>query len=421
MHEQLNLWHDVPVDPQATLGRRRSRLGVLLLLGAAAAIAIVAAGLSPSGPERAAPPARHEGGGADAETAAVKPDAGHPPAGNAAADWQRIANGPEGARAHTAAELTEALLAEVTKYHRSQDLAKIAALRDLLREKSEAEILAAAAALLECGSLRAGQVASVLALSVVGGERRRITDDEAYAILGDTAAHMLAEAVAEPGDVLVETNARIAGEILAAIGSPRATEVLLELASEVGRPMSDLVGNIRNPASVPVLLEAMVSRTGLDHVHVQIALALSKSADGRTELRRLLDPAGGFGWAGHAEARVAAMRILATHFREDRDLAAIDVALRERPDLVEIVTGAMAQHGKMAPLSDAALALPTKTEQAGAIVGFLAGHAGSALERSLLAILGRFPEQIVDPLLARLEAARPGMHDRVLAARSPAK
>jgi hypothetical protein len=229
---------------------------------------------------------------------------------------------------------------------------------------------------------------------------------------------MLAEVVASPGDVLVEGNGRIAGEILAAIGSPRATEALLRHVWH-GSTVTDPVANIRNPASVPLLFEAIVTRT--DVKPARAALALSKSARGRTELRRLLDPAGGFGWAGQAEARVAVMLVLATHFREDRDLAAIDVALRERPDLADTVTGAMAQHGKGNPLSDAALALPTKTEQARAIVGFLAGHSGSALEPPLLAVLGRFPERIVDPLLPRLEAARPGARERVVAARTPAK
>lgn len=401
--------------------RATRRLSALLLLGAIGLCGLVLASLSPSRAGRAGPSwSTGVGAGAVIEAGAAEPDrksaasaAGAPP------DWQLVAKTPGGARAHTAAELTDVLVAEFTKPPRSQNLATVAALRMLLGEKSEAEILEAAAALLECRAGRAALVASTLALGVLRAEGRRITDDEAYAIVGETAARILAESVAEPGDVLLVSIGMPAGRILAAIGSPRAAQVILDCSSGFHGPTTGLLADILNPASVPLLSQAIVSRTEVNQV--MIAAALSRTAEGRAELRRLLDPAGGFHWAEHASAKVAAMRILATGFREDRDLSAIDAVLRARPDVLAVVTGAMAQHGKENPLSDAGLLLPTKTEQAAAIVGFLAGQEGSAIEPSLLAILGRFPERIVDPLLPRLEAARPGMRDRVVAARTPAK
>ena len=122
-----------------------------------------------------------EAGAAEPDRKSAASAAGAPP------DWQLVAKTPGGARAHTAAELTDVLVAEFTKPPRSQNLATVAALRMLLGEKSEAEILEAAAALLECRAGRAALVASTLALGVLRAEGRRITESLDFVPAGEGA------------------------------------------------------------------------------------------------------------------------------------------------------------------------------------------------------------------------------------------
>ncbi len=397
--------------------RATRRLSALLLLGAIGLCGLVLASLSPSRAGRAGPSwSTGVGAGAVIEAGAAEPDrksaasaAGAPP------DWQLVAKTPGGARAHTAAELTAALVAEYLKDDpRGLHHANIGALRTLLLQKDEAEILGAAAALLDCGTEPAADAASRLAGDVLGRKGRKTTDDEAFAILGNAASRILE---APPGGADSPRIRLVAATTLASIGTPEATEVLLRTA-KLGS--EEFLAWVRNPASVPLLSEALLSRRYPEPT--VIAIGLSSTPEGRAELRRILDPAGGLNWTQHADAKVATLRAMATAFREADDLRALDAALRERPDVASLVTGAMARHGAAADArSTANLMLPLKSDQARAIVAFLADREGSAIEPSLLAILGRFPERIVDPLLPRLEAARPGMRDRVVAARTPAK
>jgi hypothetical protein len=377
------------VDRNETRGPRRSRIALLLLLGGAVAVgAVVAARVPWRGGERAPVVGR------TGDALGAAPDATAGPSG------ESVETALAARAGHPAREIAAALVAECGTDR--PDREKINELMTLLLERGDADVLRTAAALLESGTQKAVEVAWCLVFAVLDGDRRTITDDEAYALVGEAATRAF-----ETGSSVVPNPPKLlAGGILARIGTPGAIATLLGVL-DIDPAAMQVIAQATNPASVPTLSSALTSGDGGHFV----AAALCATEEGRAELRRILDPASGFDWTRHATAKVAAFTALAAGFRKAEDLSAVDAALRQRPELAKLIPDPTRQLvDRYAP--------PSKSAQARAIVGFLAGHEGSPLEDKLLAMLTGFPVRIVDPLLPRLDNVR---RERVVAARSTAK
>ncbi|HEX5136378.1 MAG TPA: hypothetical protein VFY93_05360 [Planctomycetota bacterium] len=293
--------------------------------------------------------------------------------------------------------LAAALVAECA--HERPDAERIDKLLKLLRERTEPEVLRAAAALLACGTTKAVQLAWSLVTGVLDDEHRTTTDGAVYAIVGKEATTIF-----ETSDDRTSFGRKwLAGDLLARIGTPEAIEALLRMLEGEDAEARQVMPGATNPASVPLLSRALVSTDSFAMGY--IAAALGGTAEGRAELRRLLDPAAGFDWTRDGAAKVAAFSSLLGTFREAADLVALDTALRERPGLAKYLEQLGNDAGGKVFGGVYVHAPPTKSAQARAIVEFLPGHPGSPLEETLLALLGSFPERIVDPLLPRLDAA----------------
>jgi hypothetical protein len=347
-------------------------------------------------------------------------------------DWERVwrerhdpeTRGSRGNRAHdplaeelpSTADLTIALQAALQRTGQGKEWVKraedVQALADLLREQGDGgEILGAAAALLQLKDVpQALDLASRLVHDVLSDPRHQTTAEEAYRIVGDAATEVLERqddvpARAEEPDVVGRDRAKArAADVLAAIGTPQATDTLLTLL-EGGSPYARSLAHVTNPDSVPLLAGRLCERHTDHLIASPIATGLAGSGSrGREELRRLLDSLG-FGWREHGPAKGAALTALAAGFREPEDLFAIAAAIAEMPELLDAVAPTL-RYAKKAP------------EQAAATVTYLTITRESLLDDPLLDSLALYAAGTVDPLMAALESARPGSRSRVEASRS---
>ncbi len=313
-------------------------------------------------------------------------------------NWRRVEEQDRKGKkkdAHTAGELTEIYLAALGE-ERMDDAHAIV---ELLARKPEKDVLASAARLVEDGRDLPMRAAARLAHLVLGKEPRTATPEECAA-LEEAAATILANEVVTPeGDVMgVDDRKRRAASILAALGTPRATEVLIKLV-QAQSPYAHALREMRG-GDVPQLALALVDPRTEHFAATPFAEALAGSAEGRAELRKLLDPKSPFGWKEHGPAKGAAFVALTNKFQELEDLVAIESALEQVPDLVDPCS-TMLPYSKKTP------------QQSEAIASFLAAREGARIEDALLLALALLPQESRDGLLPALEEKRPGTRERV--------
>lgn len=200
----------------------------------------------------------------------------------------------------------------------------------------------------------------------------------------------------------VDDRKRCASRILAVLGTSRATEILVKLV-QAKSPYALELRDMRH-GDVPQLVLGLVT-PGADHfAATPLAEALGGTAEGRAELRRLLDPKSPFAWKEYGPAKGAAFAALTKKFQELEDLVAIESVLQQRPDMLDPIHTVL-PYSKKTP------------EQAEAVVAFLAEHEGAKIEDALLLALALLPQELGADAVTKLEAARPGARERVEAKR----
>lgn len=324
-----------------------------------------------------------------------------PPAAPPRIDWRRVEEQDRrGTKKdkHTAAELLDVYLEALVQ----EDMDSARALEGLIARKPDADVLSVAAKLLDNGMDIATRAAGTLAQGVLGKEPRTVTVEQCAA-LEEVAAKILAREILTPEADLMgaDDTKRRAAQVLAALGTPRATEALIKLVR--GRSPYALALRDTRQGDVPQLALALLELRADHFDATPVAEALGGSAEGRAELRRLLDPKSPYGWQEHGPAKGAAFAALTNKFQDLDDLVAIESALQQ-VDMID-PSNTMLPYSKKTP------------EQAEAIVQFLAEHEGARIEDALFLAVALLPPTLKEELVLKLDVARPGAWARVEAKR----